>query len=198
MQLDRSALVAGVGMGVATMYLLDPDRGRRRRAVLRDKMVRGARVGVDGLGVAGRDLAHRASGAAARVKRLARHESVDDQVLAARVRAQLGRYVSHPRALEISASNGVVTLRGPILEGQITPLLRAIEHIPGVRDIAPELEEHSTSDIPALQGGTTPPSARSNVWPGRWSPATRLLTGSLAALAAVAVARNSAVVARGR
>jgi hypothetical protein len=196
MQFDRSAVVAGVGLGAATMYLLDPDRGRRRRALLRDKMVWGARVGADGLSVAGRDLAHRASGAAARVQRLARHELVDDDVLGERVRAQLGRYVSHPRALEVSASNGVVTLRGPILQEEISSLLRAVERIPGVRDIAPELEEHSTGDIPALQGGTRPPAVRSNVWPGRWSPATRLLTGGLAALAAVAVARSSSMVAR--
>jgi hypothetical protein len=175
------------------MYLLDPDRGRRRRALLRDKMNRAAHTGVEAVGVAGRDLAHRTTGVAARMKRTLVHEPVDDDVLAERVRAQLGRYVSHPRALEISAAAGVVTLRGPILEGEVPPLLRAVERIPGVREVSPELDEHVTRDIPALQGGATPAGGWRNMWPGRWSPATRLLTGGLATLAAVAVARNGSL-----
>jgi hypothetical protein len=32
-----AALVGGISVGAALMYLLDPDRGRRRRALVRDK-----------------------------------------------------------------------------------------------------------------------------------------------------------------
>lgn len=32
------------GLGALTMYLLDPEHGRRRRALLRDQLVRGRRV----------------------------------------------------------------------------------------------------------------------------------------------------------
>jgi len=195
MQQGRTAAVAGIATGATLMYLLDPDRGRRRRALLRDKVTRAAHVGADAIGVAGRDLSHRTAGAAARLQRAVVHEPVDDDVLAERVRAQLGRYVSHPRALEVSASGGVVTLRGPILQAEVSRLLRAIERIRGVREVSPELEEHATRDIPALQGGARPAGAWSNAWPGRWSPATRLLTGSLATLAAVAVVRNGSLTA---
>ena len=33
------ALGAGLGIGTSVMYLFDPDRGKRRRALLRDKLV---------------------------------------------------------------------------------------------------------------------------------------------------------------
>jgi hypothetical protein len=182
-----------MAVGAALMYVMDPDRGRRRRALLRDKMNRAAHAGVGAAGVAGRDLAHRTSGLSARLQRAVSDETVDDGVLAERVRSQLGRCVSHPRAIEVSASNGVVTLRGPILKAEIPRLLRVVERTHGVREVAPELEEHTTRDIPALQGGTMRQGAWSNVWPRRWSPATRFLTGSLATLAAVAVAQRAAL-----
>lgn len=33
----KIALIGGLGLGAALMYLLDPDRGERRRAVIREK-----------------------------------------------------------------------------------------------------------------------------------------------------------------
>ena len=45
-----AALLGGIGIGAALMYLLDPDRGRRRRALVRDKAVHFARVSGDRLG----------------------------------------------------------------------------------------------------------------------------------------------------
>lgn len=33
-----------LGLGAAAMYLLDPDQGRRRRALARDKMTKARRV----------------------------------------------------------------------------------------------------------------------------------------------------------
>lgn len=39
------ALLGGVTTGLALMYFLDPDRGRRRRALLRDQLTRWTRIG---------------------------------------------------------------------------------------------------------------------------------------------------------
>jgi hypothetical protein len=193
MQHNRGALVAGMFLGAGLMYLMDPDRGRRRRALAGGKMTRAARKSGEALSATGRDLAHRTSGLAAKATQAFRTEEIDDTVLVERVRAQLGRHVSHPRALDVHASNGVVILRGPILANEVNGLIPAVERIRGVRAVTSELEAHETAEnIPSLQGGTPPPSAWGNLLPTRWSPTTRLLTGTAATLAALAAARNAA------
>src|ERR687897_687835 len=66
---DRAAAVlTGLGIGGGLMYFLDPERGRRRRALVRDQIAHSANKGADAIGATGRDLAHRATGAAARVR----------------------------------------------------------------------------------------------------------------------------------
>jgi uncharacterized membrane protein len=161
------------------MYFLDPERGRRRRARVRDRLAHAAAISGDAAGATGRDVAHRASGVAARVRGTLSRGRVDDRVLAERVRAQLGRLVSHPRALDVDAVDGVVTLRGPILQHEVQGLLNAIERVDGVREVVNALEEHRDArSIPALQGGSTPPGLQEDVWQRQWSPTTRLFTGT--------------------
>jgi hypothetical protein len=54
--------LGGVGIGALLMYMLDPDRGRRRRALVRDKVVSlSSRTGRAISGTA-RDLSNRAQG----------------------------------------------------------------------------------------------------------------------------------------
>ncbi len=58
------SLLAGAGLGAGVMYMLDPDRGRRRRALTRDKAVRRAHDVRDAASVIARDMANRARGLA--------------------------------------------------------------------------------------------------------------------------------------
>jgi osmotically-inducible protein OsmY len=151
---NRGAMLMGLGIGAGLMYLLDPERGRRRRVLVRDKVVRATNVAADAMGATGRDVAHRATGAAARLRRALSPAPVDDTILAERVRAQLGRWVSHPRAIEVESRDGVVTLRGPVLQREVPRLLSAVERVRGVRDVVSAVEEHTEAgSIPALQGG---------------------------------------------
>jgi hypothetical protein len=57
------ALLGGVGIGAGLMYLLDPDRGRGRRTVMRDKARSAVNKTGDTLGAKSRDLKNRAQGA---------------------------------------------------------------------------------------------------------------------------------------
>lgn len=159
---------------------------------MRDKLTRAAHKTVDGLDAAGRDLAHRSAGVWAEARRWANSEEVPDHILVERVRAKLGRYVSHPHAVEVDADAGCVTLRGKILRREAGPLLRAVSRMPGVREIDDLLEQHERAgNIPSLQGGSARPGDRFDVTQERWAPATRTLAGSAgAALLAYSAARR--------
>jgi hypothetical protein len=56
------SLLTAVGLGAATAYLFDPVAGRRRRALLRDKFVRTARVSSERADARIRDIKNRAYG----------------------------------------------------------------------------------------------------------------------------------------
>jgi hypothetical protein len=60
-------LLIGLGLGVGLMYVLDPQGGNRRRAVMRDKLARGLRKSKDAADGAARDLRNRAAGTRARI-----------------------------------------------------------------------------------------------------------------------------------
>jgi osmotically-inducible protein OsmY len=122
------------------MYFLDPERGRRRRALVRDKVAHAANLSSGALGSLGRDLSHRCAGLAARTRGAMRRRPVDDDVLIERVRAKLGRVVSHPHAIAVNATNGSVRLRGTILESEVSRLMRTVSRIRGVRGVDHELE----------------------------------------------------------
>jgi uncharacterized membrane protein len=182
---SRGAALTGLGLGVGLMYLLDPARGRRRRALVKDKLTRTLNVTADAAGTTGRDLAHRAAGTAARVRGSVRRRPVDDLVLIERVRAQLGRVVSHPHAIDVKVTDGRVTLSGPVLRAEVNQLLRAVERVDGVRELVNTLEQHTEpGNVPALQGGSTPRLPGPDILQRQWAPATRLLIGAAGATAA--------------
>lgn len=148
----KSALV-GVGVGAALMYFLDPDRGSRRRALVRDKFDAAANKTADYAGKMKRDLRNRAYGVVAETKSLFRSEEVPDDVLVDRVRSKLGRRPVHIGAIEVRADNGKVTLSGPVLAVELPKVLRAARLVRGVKNVENQLTAHpGPANEPALQG----------------------------------------------
>ena len=186
--MDRNALLAGTGFGALLMFIADPDRGARRRALVRDKAVRGARVSGRAVAATAADLANRTRGVAANVWGSIRAESVDDARLVERVRAALGHVCSHPRAIGVEALDGGITLRGDVLASEAEAILAAVSSVRGVYEVVDELEKHVTAHaVPSLQvrGRTDEPSL--DLLQRRW-PATRTLVGMAVAAAAFSVA----------
>lgn len=169
-------LIAGVGIGAALAFLLDPNGGARRRALVRDKFVRASRRTRDGVDATSRDLANRTRGIAAAARGRFTHEPVSDNVLLERVRAKLGRACSHPRALDVLAYQSHVTLRGPILASEVPGVLAAVTAVRGVEEVTNELEPHETAaGVPSLQGGGQVTGPSLDIMQRRWAPATRAL-----------------------
>jgi uncharacterized membrane protein len=175
------------GLGAAAMYYFDPARGRYRRALVRDQLVHGGHRAKHGVRVVGRDSRNRTVGLAATLRSLLDRGQPDDVVLVERVRACLGRVVSHPHSVKVEASDGVITLSGLILEEEVPLLIDCALGVPGVRDLRNRLEAHAEpGDVPGLQG--TPrqrPDTRPAFLQTNWSPTARAVAGLGGALAAV-------------
>jgi uncharacterized membrane protein len=175
-------ILFGSALGALAMYFMDPQQGRRRRARTRDKAVHASRVLNEAGKVTARDTVHRARGVWASTRRLLATEPVGDEVLVGRVRAELGRFVSHSHAIEVAAEGGHVTLSGPILAEEVRPLLRHVRRVPGVRAVSDRLTVHEDgSHVSALQGGHPAPGSRFELMQENWSPAARLAVGSFGA-----------------
>ena len=147
-------IAVGVALGAIAEALFDPRQGAGRRARLRDEARgRARRVAHDVRGAA-LDISSRTRGAMHEL-RARRNErgDVPDDILAERVRAQIGRPVSTPGALEIDVHDGRVEIRGTILSREADPLLRTVRRVRGVRDIVDRLERHEPSGhTSSLQG----------------------------------------------
>ena len=83
--MKRGWTILSVGTGAGLMYLLDPERGRRRRALLRDKAGHATREIRRALGLASRDLVNRSRGVVAEVRHKIESGDTSDDVLIERV-----------------------------------------------------------------------------------------------------------------
>ena len=176
------SVLGTLGVGATLMYFLDPDRGRRRRALLRDQLVHAGRRLREARRITTVDVANRSNGIWAEASRWFREEpAATDRELTERVRSKLGRVVSHPHAIEVTVRDGHVTLSGPILMDEVQPLISCVQRVEGVRGVGDRLSAYAEAGrISALQGGR-PRSRRFELFQRNWSPTARLLAGTLGA-----------------
>jgi hypothetical protein len=177
--MKMNPLLIGAAVGGAAMYLLDPEHGRRRRALLRDQAVRAQSDVRDVLDAGTRDLSNRATALSGRARSLFRRRKATDEVLAQRVRSKMGRYVAHPGAVEVTAAGGEVELSGSILSHEHSDLIDAISQVDGVTDVIDRLTVYETAEgISELQGGHPRRSERAGLLRDNWAPATRVAAGA--------------------
>jgi osmotically-inducible protein OsmY len=155
MQTKRFALFSlGIAAGAGLMYLLDPQLGRRRRGISRDKAKHFARIGLRAAGTAGHHVLNRVRGRAIQWRSHLTEELVSDDVLVDRVRARLGRIIPHSHAIEVHAAEGRVTLRGKVAVADVARLIAEVTKVPGVRDVDDRIEPHAAqvNEAQALSG----------------------------------------------
>ncbi len=168
-----------LGLGAGLMYIFDPDKGRQRRASLRDQLDHCTHELEEAIEKGTRDLRNRGQGFFAELEGALVPDHAPDRVIEARVRSELGRYVSHPGAIETRVDQGRVRLSGPILAQEVNDLLEAIRCVRGVRGLDNRLEVHEQPGrVSALQGTGRRLAQRSEAVEDRWMPGPRLLAGA--------------------
>lgn len=179
--------IRGIVVGAGVMYLLDPQHGRRRRALVRDQVTHFVHLTQDAVDDVSHDFTNRYRGAINRTRQHAHAEPVSDDVLVERVRSRLGRVVSHPRAISVEAEGGGrIRLQGAIFSREVDRALRRVAAIPGVREVDNQLQPHDAADTPELQGGAVEaPESQLDITQRRWLPATRAVVGAAGALLAL-------------
>jgi osmotically-inducible protein OsmY len=147
--LIRTAAVFAAG--AAAMYLLDPETGRRRRALVRERSGGAARDVQDSLRGAGRDASNRLRG---RIAESASHmagEPVEDETLHDRIQAKIGHLVDRPSAIEVQVDGGRVVLSGQAPDDEAAALARYIAGMQGVSGV----ENRLSADGAGGQGAAT-------------------------------------------
>lgn len=147
--------LGGIGLGAGLMYILDPDRGKRRRALVRDKIARGVNEtgrAIGSVGTVSRDIGNRARGALANARSRFKTEEVPNDILESRVRSQLGHVVMHPGEIFVTADNGHVTLTGSAQPEEVDRLISRISSLPGVLKVSNLLRgQRESGDLGGIQ-----------------------------------------------
>jgi hypothetical protein len=148
-----STFLGALILGAGAMYYLDPEQGRRRRALVAarvDSMSHDARDYLEGKR---KRTADRVRGLFAAVRGRMNSAMPIDEQLNAQIRSRLGRVVSYPHAIETYVTQGRVQLRGAILADEFNPLMAEIWTLRGVTAIDSQLSQHAEpGNAPGLQG----------------------------------------------
>lgn len=130
-------MMAGAALGAGVMYFCDPHRGKARRAELQQKAGGVVRQAGHEVAIKAEDLVNRAKGVVAKAEAAFEHcgESVDDDVVADRVRSHMGHVTEHASDIKTEVVSGVVALRGTVAPDKHRHLIDEILAIPGVKGV---------------------------------------------------------------
>lgn len=172
-------LLTGLGLGAGCMYFCDPTQSRRRQARLRDQCAKTVRRASAWFDKAVRDASHRLEGTMAEAQSVFDRSVPGDQVLCDRVRATLGRHVSHPRLIKVHSDHGHVTLSGQVPEGEMRCVVRAVSQVRGVRSVDNHLDTELGPDVEHHQHNGHHSRGGWDLAQETWAPATQLTAGTL-------------------
>lgn len=125
----------------AAVYLLDPDRGRSRRAKLADQAEATARKTGEKIEAQARYQKGKIQGLAHDITEPFRPEpEVDDATLTQKVRSEaLGRWEGAKKDIDVAVQDGVVTLKGKTTPELAEKLVGLVESVPGVVSVEDKL-----------------------------------------------------------
>jgi osmotically-inducible protein OsmY len=137
--ISRRAVGAAGAAGLAAGYFLDPDSGKRRRHIARDRALALIRSGADRTR---REAEHRTSQVegkveAAKSKAAPEKPAPNDRALAERVKSEIFQPADAPKgSVSINVEDGVVYLRGEVKRPEeIRKLVEEAGRVDGVRTV---------------------------------------------------------------
>ncbi|HET8568580.1 MAG TPA: BON domain-containing protein [Candidatus Limnocylindria bacterium] len=131
-------VLAGAALAALLSYFLDPDQGKRRRSVLRDRTAGLLRRAGAATAKQARHVASDAAGTAERLRHLTRERvDYDDVTLARKVETELFRDPSVDKGgMNVNVEHGCVVLRRQVEHpGDIDAIERRVRAIEGVYDV---------------------------------------------------------------
>jgi osmotically-inducible protein OsmY len=131
-------LALGALVGAALAYLFDPQSGRRRRAMVRDRSAAFVRQGGRKSARMGRAVAAEAYGVSQKVQHLKEEpKDYDDATLAQKVQSEIFRDADVPKGqINVNAEDGVIVLRGEVERPElIEDLVEKTRSVQGVKDV---------------------------------------------------------------
>jgi hypothetical protein len=134
----KRKFVLGSVLGALGVYFFDPDNGRRRRSVARDRLLATLRRLGGRAERAGRGVAAEAQGVSQKVQHLKEEpKEYDDATLAQKVQSEIFRDEDAPKGkVNVNAAEGVVQLRGEVESQQlIDDLVKKTREVQGVREV---------------------------------------------------------------
>jgi osmotically-inducible protein OsmY len=134
----RRGFGRGLVVGAVGVYFFDPQNGRRRRVLVRDRTLATFRRLGRRAERAGRAVGAEAYGVSQKVQHLKEEpKEFDDATLAQKVQSEIFRDPSVPKGqINVNAAEGVVALRGQVDSPEmIDELVEKTRKVQGVRDV---------------------------------------------------------------
>lgn len=126
-------------LGAALAYFFDPNNGRRRRAMTRDRVPAMFRGGARRAEQVGRSVQSEAYGVAQKARHMTEEQKPqpDDATLARKVESEIFRGAEVPKGqINVNAENGIVVLRGEVEQPElIKDLEKKTRKVQGVREV---------------------------------------------------------------
>ena len=155
----RRIVLIAAAIGAALTYFFDPNRGRGRRAMLRDRSAGTARQSARRLARLSRGVGAEAYGVTQRIRHRTEEPKpqLDDVTLARKVETEIFRSPEVPKGkINVNAVDGVVELRGEADRPEmVRDLEEQVRNIPGVLDVRNMLH------VPEAPAPTTPEQSSS-------------------------------------
>ncbi len=150
-------LLSGMVTGATVMYIFDENRGARRRAQARDRVVHASRIMGRQLRKSSRDVVNRAIGSVAELRSSIRDRAgqIPDDQLVDRVRSQLGHVVSHSGLLRVEARDGCVTVSGSVLPNEVEKIRHRVARTRGVKECHLQVEPRADLERVAGRAGSS-------------------------------------------